>query len=393
MSATALTLGYLPLVDAAPLLVAQALGFADEEGLDLTLIPAPSWSGLRDMLTSGQVVAAHMLATLPVATAIGLGGAAAPFEVLMVLNLNGNTIGVSRDLAEKMRVGGFGFDFADARAAGLALLAAARGALRIGVPFGFSMHRELIHYWLDGLGQALPPGLEICTVPPPRMAEAMATGEIDAFCVGEPRGSVAVDLGAGTLLLPGTAIWAAAPEKVLATRAGWAEAEPDLAGRLMRSVWRAGRWLGQPQNHSVASDLLATPERLAVASDVIERVLTGRLVISSDGAERQVSGFIEFHAGAANFPWRSQAAWIGARLAKRHGLDPLAAISAARAVFRSDLYRLHLQSTGADLPGASDKLEGSLIVPTAAPSAQGRLILPSDRFFDAQIFDPAQPLR
>ena len=391
MSATELKIGYVPLVDAAPLLVAQALGFAQEEGLDLSLIPAPSWSGLRDRLATGQVVAAQMLAPVPIALAMGLGGASTRLEALMVLNINGNTIGVSNDLAVRMGADGFGFDFADARAAGLALLAAGSG-LRIGVPFAFSMHRELIHYWLAGLGSELPEGLEIHTVPPPRMAESLAAGEIDAFCVGEPRGSVAVETGAGVLLLPGSAIWAAAPEKVLATRTGWAEAEPDLAGRLMRAVWRAGRWLGQPANHSVASELLAAPGRLAVAPEVIERALTGRLLISRNGEERQVPGFIEFHAGAANFPWRSQAAWIAARLAQRHRLDPLPAIAAARAVFRSDLYRLHLTGTGADLPGSSDKLEGSLSVPTAAPAAQGRLILPPDRFFDARIFDPADPL-
>ena len=76
-------------------------------------------------------------------------------------------------------------------------LLAAGPDLRIGVPFAFSMHRELIHYWLEALGLPLPPGLEISTVPPPRMAEALAAGEIDAFCVGEPRGSVAVDTGGG----------------------------------------------------------------------------------------------------------------------------------------------------------------------------------------------------
>ena len=46
------------------------------------------------------------------------------------------------------------------------------------------------------------------------------------------------------LLLPGRAIWAFAPEKVLATRTDWAETEPHLLARLMRAVWRAGRWLG-----------------------------------------------------------------------------------------------------------------------------------------------------
>lgn len=392
MSLSDLRLGYVPLVDAAPLWVAQALGFAQEEGLSLTLVPAPSWSTLRDMLATGQVVAAHMLAPVPVAIAMGLGGVATPLEALMVLNINGNTIGVSRELAGRMRAAGHGFDFADARAAGLALLTAAKG-LRIGVPFAFSMHRELIDYWLGGLGVALPPALEIYTVPPPRMAEALAAGEIDAFCVGEPRGSVSVESGVGTLLLPGSAIWAAAPEKVLATRSGWAEAEPELAGRLMRAIWRAGRWLGQAGNSSVASDLLSAPGRLAVTSDVVERILTGRLIISAEGEERRAPRFMDFHSGAANFPWRSQAAWIGARLARRHGVEPLAAIAAARRVFRSDLYRQHLHSAGADLPSASDKVEGALLVPTAASAVQGRLILPPDRFFDAHIFDPDAPLR
>jgi ABC-type nitrate/sulfonate/bicarbonate transport system substrate-binding protein len=392
MSVTPINLGFLPLVDAAPLMVAQSLGFAREEGLDLTLVPAPSWSTLRDMLGSGQVVAAQMLSPIPIATALGLGGAATPLEALMVLNLNGNTIGVSQGLAAKMRAGGFGFDFQDARAAGLALLGAGP-KLRVGVPFVFSMHRELIHYWLDALGQPLPQGLEIVTIAPPRMGEALAAGEIDAFCVGEPRGSIAMETGAGELLLPGSAIWSAAPEKVLATRKGWAEAEPDLAGRLIRAIWRAARWLGQPANHSIAADLLAAPGRLSVGSEVIERVLTGRLLMAPHGAEQVVPRFIEFHAGAANFPWRSQAAWIGARLAKRHGLNLMPAIEAARSVFRSDLYRQHLRGTGAELPGASDKVEGSLAVPTAASSFEGRLILMPDQFFDARIFDPMDPER
>lgn len=392
MSNSTLTLGYLPLIDAAPLLVAQALGFAGEEGIELQLTPAPSWSTLRDMLGAGQVVAAHMLAPVPIAIAMGLGAGAAPLEALMVLNLNGNSIGVSRELAAQMRSNGHAFDFADAGAARAALLSASDD-LRIGVPFPFSTHQALIHCWLGDVGQSLPASVQIHTVPPPRMVEALAAGEINVFCVGEPRGSVAVDQGAGELLLPGAAIWQAAPEKVLAARKGWAEAEPELAGSLMRALWRAGQWLGQPENHSVASELLAAPGRLAVSAEVIERVLAGRLLISQSGEERRVPRFLEFHAGAANFPWRSQAAWIGAQLAWRYGLDPTPSIEAARTVFRSDLYRRHLLPAGAELPSASDKLEGALSVPTAAASTQGRLILQPDRFFDARIFDPAAPLR
>ena len=46
-----------------------------------------------------------------------------------------------------------------------------------------------------------------------------------------------------------------------------------------------------------------------------------------------------------------------------------------------------------ELPGTSDKVEQSLSVPTAAPSAGELLILSPDRFFDARIFDLADPLR
>lgn len=206
----ALSIGFMPLVDAAPLIAASEMGFAREEGLDLRLERAPSWSTLRDMLAFGGVEAAHMLSPVPVAMALGLGGVSVPLSAVSVLAVNGDVIGVSRALAERMRAQGFGFDFSDAVAARAALRAAAGAGLRIGVPFPFSMHAELLHYWLSEPGA---PAIDIRTVPPPLMAEAIAAGEIDAFCVGEPWGSIAVETGVGELLLPGAAIWAFAPAR------------------------------------------------------------------------------------------------------------------------------------------------------------------------------------
>ena len=138
--------GFIPLVDAAPLIVAQEMGFAAEERLSLELRRAPSWSSIRDMLRYGRVDAAHMLSPVPVAGALGLGGAGAPLCALSVLSVNGHTIGVSADLAERIRDQGHDFGFDDARAAGQALIAAAGGPLRVGVPFPFSMHAELLSY-------------------------------------------------------------------------------------------------------------------------------------------------------------------------------------------------------------------------------------------------------
>ena len=390
MSVT-LRLGYLPLLDAAPLLIADALGFAEEEGLHLDLCAAPSWAALRDLLALDQVEAAQMLAPLPVAMALGLGPAALRFEALSVLNLNGNVIGLSIPLADRLASAGHVFDFADAAAAGRAVLAHG-GALRIGVPFAFSMHHELVSYWLAACG-ADPARFDIRTVPPSQMAAALAAGEIDAFCVGEPWGSVAVESGLAVLVLPGSAIWARAPEKVLACRAGWAEARPEATGALLRALWRAARWLGHAENSAMAAELLASEGRLALPADLLERALTGRMVLHPNGPDLRAAPVIEFFAGAAGFPWRSQAAWIGEALAHRHGLPVLPARQAAAAVFRSDLYRQHLRPAGADLPGASEKLEGALAVATAVPAERGQLILPPDQFFDARIFDPQAPQR
>ncbi|MEQ6247597.1 ABC transporter substrate-binding protein [Sulfitobacter sp. HNIBRBA3233] len=388
---TRLAIGYVPLLDAAPLIIAQEMGFAEEEGLALSLHPAPSWSSVRDMLSFGTVDAAHMLSPVPIASAVGLGGSTVPLSVVSVLSINGTVVGVSNAFADKMRAAGHDFGFNDATAAGNALIAAAQGRLRIGVPFPFSMHSELLIYWLSALGLPAPQNVDIRTVPPSSMADALRSGEIDAFCVGEPWGSLTVEEGVGTLLLPGSAIWSCSPEKVLAMRTGWAEENPIISGKLIRALVRAGRWMVEPSSHTVTSEVLARPQFLNLPGELLDRGLTGRLMISAQGDQRSVPSFIEFHDGAATFPWRSQAEWIGLQLARRTGLDRAQAVRLARPVFRSDIYRNALAESGMDVPGASSRVEGALSVPTPVASALGRLTLQPNQFFDRRIFDPDLP--
>ncbi|MBU2957673.1 ABC transporter substrate-binding protein [Paracoccus sp. 1_MG-2023] len=385
-----LPIAYMPLVDAAPLIVAQEMGFAANEGLDLDLIAAPSWSSVRDMLAFGRVDAAHLLSPVPVAMALGMGGVSTALSAVMVLSMNGDVIGVSRRLEDLLRADGHPFDFRDPMAAGAALARVAPDGLTIGAPFPFSMHVELLHRWFEATPLAGIP-VTIRTVPPPLMAEALADGEIDAFCVGEPWGSVSVEAGYGALLLPGRAIWSFAPEKVLAVRTDWAETEPHLLGRLMRAVWRASRWLANPDARTAASEILSRPAWLDLPPEMIDRALAGRLVVSSRGEERHVDRFVEFHGGATGFPWRSQAKWIGQRLAQRTGGDVTQAMARAGQVFRPDIYRKQLVGIGADLPGANEKVEGALHQPMPVPSVEGDVILQPDAFLDGHIFDPYDP--
>ncbi|SLN44762.1 Nitrate transport protein NrtA precursor [Aquimixticola soesokkakensis] len=388
MSGAPLSVGYVALVDAAPYIIAHELGFADEQGLSLELQRAPSWATLRDWLAMGTICAAHMLSPVPVAVALGATPASERLDALMVTSVNGNVIGVRSELAQQMRAAGHSVDFSDARAAGEALMATG-GRLRVGVPFPFSMHAELVYHWLGALGVTTPQGLDVKTVPPPLMADAVAAGEIDAFCVGAPWGSLAVETGVGELILPSAAIWSFAPEKVLAVRHSWAEGEPELAKRLMRAIYNACRWLALPENRATAAEIMTRAEYLDLPVEIIERSLRGRLIINARGDERACANHMCFHRGAATFPWKSQAEWMAARIAARLGLDRASAMAKAAEVFRTDLYRANLAGTGAEMPAASRKVEGALSEPSAVASASGKLILERDAFFDGTVFDPS----
>ncbi len=375
MSQTVLNCGYVPLVDCAPLVIAKELGFAAEQGLALNLVRQPSWSALRDMLALGHLDAAQMLSPMPVAMSIGLGGLPARVDTLMVLSVNGTVFGVSNEVAADIGDVPFG----DANAL-LSALRARKGAkLRVGVPFHYSMHRLLLSYWAS-----TAPDLQMTeiTVPPPRMAHAVADGFVDAFWVGEPWGSVAVGQNVAQLMMTGKDVWQFAPEKVLAARRDWVEGHEDAAARLMRAVFKASAWLDARKNTPLAVEILARSEHLSMSPDLIDPALSGDIVTKHNNAPAPVGRFLQFHKHAATFPWRSQAAWIASQL----GADA-AGVEKAKACFRADLYRRNLAGIGADMPGASEKEEGALHFETAVASSRGHMSLAPDAFFNGRTFD------
>src|SRR5438270_9280195 len=95
---TPLHIGFIPLVDAAALIVAVDKGFAAAEGLDVELVREVSWSNVRDKLNIGLFDAAHLLAPVAIASSLGLGHIKVPIVAPFNLGINGNAITVSPDL-------------------------------------------------------------------------------------------------------------------------------------------------------------------------------------------------------------------------------------------------------------------------------------------------------
>jgi NitT/TauT family transport system ATP-binding protein len=348
-----LQIGFIPLVDAAALIVAVDKGFAAAEGLDVTLVREVSWSNVRDKLNIGRFEAAHLLAPVAIASSLGLGHVKVPIVAPFNLGLNGNAITVSPALhaAIMSEVEG---DAADpmATAQALARVVATRrksGAepLTFGMTFPFSTHNYQLRFWMAAGGVDPDEDVRLVVLPPPYMVDSLANGHVDAFCVGAPWNSVAVDLGIGHILHFVSDILVRAAEKVLAIRQGWAEKNPEVVAALTRAHWRAAEFIEQTENRAEAAAILAQPERIGVDAEVIQRTLDGRLKVSPDGARRESSRYLLVGREGAARPDPAQAAWLYAQMV-RWGQTALRpdALRTAMAVFRPDLYDAALGDQG-----------------------------------------------
>lgn len=389
MSDAPFRIGFLPLVDAALPILAREMGFAEDEDIDLTLIRDMSWATVNDRLLYGHSDAAHLLAPLAIATTLGLGRPATSISVPFVLGLNGNAITLRPDLAQMVTTVGQLGDVAmiGAKLAAIALDSGER--LRFGVVHRYSSHNFMLRYWMLGCGIDPDRDVEIVTVAPPFAADALASGEVDGICVGEPWNSVAVDRGAGVIVAVTSQIWLRGVEKVLAMRTVRMEENPDLTRRLIRSLYRAGAAFVDPARLDAVAAILARPEYLDGSATLIRRAISDQILFARGFPAIHVPDFMFQHREAANFPWVSQAAWLYAQMCVAgHTTANEADYRAAQHVFRPDIYRAALRPLGVPLPGASSKLEGGIAASLGVGTTQGRLILGADRFYDARSFDP-----
>lgn len=350
---TPLRIGFIPLVDAAALIVAVDKGFVAAEGLEVELVREVSWSNVRDKLNIGLFDAAHLLAPVAIASSLGLGHVKVPIAAPFNLGINGNAITVSPALHAALmeEIDGDRFDpMATAKA--LAKVVAIRrreGAdpLTFGMTFPFSTHNYQLRFWMAAAGVDPDEDVRLVVLPPPYMVDSIKNGHVDGFCVGAPWNSIAVDLGIGHILHFVSDILVHAAEKVLAVRKIWADKQPDVVASLVRAAVKAAEFIEQPANLAETAQILAQPDRIGVDAEMIQRSLTGRLKISPDGAVRESGRYLLVGREGAGRPDPAQAAWLYAQMV-RWGQTALSpdALRTAMAVFRPDLYDAALGRSG-----------------------------------------------
>ncbi|NVN87658.1 MAG: ABC transporter substrate-binding protein [Rhodopseudomonas sp.] len=361
---TRLRIGFIPLVDAAALIVAVDKGFCVAEGLEVELVREISWANVRDKFNIGIFDAAHLLAPMAIASSLGIGHVKVPVISAFGLGVNGNAITVSPALHAAIAAAADG-DVTDpmVSAQALARVVATRKAaglepLTFGMTFPFSSHNYDLRFWMGAGGVDPDEDVRLVVLPPPYMVESLASKHLDGFCVGAPWNSVAIDLGIGHILHFTSELFQRAAEKLLAVRAPWAAEHPDLLARLVRAHIRAADFIEAEANRDEVCALLTAPGRIEVTPELIRRTLDGRLKVAPDGSIRSTDRYLLVGRNGAARPDPVQAAWYYAQMV-RWGQAPLSAdlLEAARAVCRPDLYDAALGATAAPLP-ASEPADG-----------------------------------
>lgn len=365
--------GFIPLTDSLLLVIGREKGFAAAEGIDLLLVREISWANIRDRTAVGHFDVAHMLAPMPIAASLGLTPIATPVIAPMALGLGGNAVTVSNALWARMQAAGAP-ETLDAKAVGAALAQVVRSEgrkLKFGVVHPHSSHNYELRYWLAASGIRPEHDVEIVILPPPLMADALLAGGLDGYCVGEPWNSVGVANGAGRIATVKAKIWGASPEKVLGATERWATHNPEALAALLRALYRASQWCGEPENLDEASAILAQPGYLDQPKDLILRALSGRIE-TGIGATIVVDDFFIPHAQSATFPWVSHALWFYSQMVRWGDVGHTEQNARmAAACYRPDLYRAAIASFGAALPRNDTRP------------------LDAAAFFDGRAFDPA----
>ncbi|KRB41013.1 CmpA/NrtA family ABC transporter substrate-binding protein [Phenylobacterium sp. Root700] len=312
-----LKLGFMPLDDAAGLIVAKALGFFADEGLDVELSREASWATIRDKVAVGALDGAHMLAPMVLAQSLGIGSEATAMIAPLALATDGAAITLSARL-------GLG---PSPTGVGLADLVAQRrdmdaSLLTFGVVFPFSTHNYLLRLWVAQAGLDPDRDVRIVVAPPPRMAGLLAGGVIEGFCVGEPWNAVAVNAGAGVVAARGAAIAPGAPDKVFGVTRAWAQANPVVLQALLRALLRALAWADSPENREALATLLAEPQHVGVASDAIAAGLK----------------HVVFHRGGVTRPDPAQAMWLLDQMRRWGQIAPGADVEAALSVYAPQMH-------------------------------------------------------
>src|SRR5262245_33189993 len=87
-----LTVSFIPITCATPIIMAEPMGFYARHGLNVTVRRAAGWAVVRDWAINKEVDVTHMMSTMPLAITLGVGSPAVPCCILYMVHNNWHAI-------------------------------------------------------------------------------------------------------------------------------------------------------------------------------------------------------------------------------------------------------------------------------------------------------------
>jgi nitrate/nitrite transport system ATP-binding protein len=361
-----LNIGFLPLTDSAPLIVAQEKGFFAKHGLtQVNLVKQTSWSAIAEGVTSGKLDAAQMVAGMPLALTIGLKDhAPVPIVTALTLSRNGNAITLSQKFYQQgVRT------LADFKQA---ILNNPDRVYTLGVVNEASMHNLMLRYWLATDGINPDQDVNLVVIPPSEMLDRLKAGDIDGYCAGEPWNTQAVAEKIGFVIATDLDIWSSYLEKVLGVREDWANKYPETHLALIKALIEACEYCDDLRHRDKIAELIAQPNYLNTDLEYIRPGFIEPYNRGTGEPAQMLPQFNEFYVNKTNFPSRVEGLWILVQMA-RWGIVPFPRnwIEVLDKVRRSDIY---------------SEAARQLKLPGLEPERN------AFKLFDGSVFNPDNPL-
>jgi bicarbonate transport system substrate-binding protein len=383
---TGAKLGYIAIVESAPLIIAQEKGFFARHGMtDIEVAKQASWGAARDNIEIGsagggidggqwQMPMPHLISEGVITKA----NRKIPMMTLAQLNTQGNGVAISKAHIGK----GFGLDLAKDGAADYI-----RSLKEAGTPFKAAytfpkVNQDFwIRYWLAAGGLDPNNDLNLLAVPASQTVANMRTGTMDGFSTGDPWPYRIVRDDIGFLTVLTAQIWPDHPEEYFAMRKDWIEQHPKATKAILKAIMEAQQWCDDPKNQEEMIQILAIRKYFNVPTDFLRGPYAGEYTIG-DQAEKisdtkLAIKYWKDNQGSVSYPYKSHDLWFLTE-SVRWGFLPPSILGEANRIIDTVNGEKYWREAAQELG----------IVAVDIPSDTSRGV---ETFFDGVKFDPTNP--
>jgi bicarbonate transport system substrate-binding protein len=383
LETTSVKLGYLPIIESAPLIIAKEKGFFAKYGMaGVELSKQANWGAARDNVeigaANGGIDGGQWQMPMPYLISTGKitkGNKPIPMYVLLKLNTQGNGIAI----AGKHKGKKIGVNLTAAKPVFDKMKA---DGTKFKTAFTFPQANQdlWIRYWLAAGGINPDTDIELLTVPAAQTVANMKTGTMDAFSTGDPWPYRIVTDKIGFLAALTADIWQYHPEEFLAVRADWVDKNPKATKAMLKGIMEAQKWCDNFANRKEMSDILAKREYFNVPANVLLPPFMGKYD-TGDGRtiddKTKAAYYWKDPRGSVSYPYKSHDLWFLTE-SVRWGFLPPSTLDTAKSLIdkvnREDIWREAAKEAG--------------IAAADIPKSTSRGV---EKFFDGVQFDPANP--